>query len=197
MPPMFPKIQKKPVMTLAFPIQTSRLIIRPFEAADIDDVIAYHSRPDVTQYLYWKTRNHSEVRKVLKKRVATKTLRQEGDSLVLAVEVIETCKVIGDLYLMWRSQEHQQAEIGFVFNPDYHGQGYATEASEVILSLGFREYGFHRIFGRCDARNVASYRLMERLGMRREAHLIHNELFKGEWSDELIYAILQNEWVTI
>jgi RimJ/RimL family protein N-acetyltransferase len=138
-------IAKKRVMTLTFPIQTSRLIIRPFEAADIDDVVAYHSRPDVTQYMYWKTRNHSEVRKVLKKRVATKTLRQEGDSLVIAVEVIETCKVIGDLYLMWRSQEHQQGEIDFVFNPDYQGQGYATEASEEmdrsdLGSMGFIEF---------------------------------------------------------
>ena len=181
-------------MTLTYPIQTSRLIIRPFEATDIDDIYEFHSRPEVTQYLYWQTRNRSEVKEVLKKRIGNKTFTQEGDSLVLAVVLTEKSKVIGDLYLMWRSQEHQQGEIGFAFNPDYQGRGYATEASEVMLSLGFREYGFHRIFGRCDARNVASYRLMERLGMRREAHLIHNELFKGEWSDELVYAILQNEW---
>ena len=63
-----------------------------------------------------------------------------------------------------------------------------------MLALGFGELGFHRIFARCDARNAASYKVMERLGMRREAHFIHNELFKGEWGDEIWYAILQPEW---
>ena len=116
-------------MTSAYPIQTARLLIRPFEDTDFDDLYVYHSRPEVALYLYWNARNRSEVKKVLKKRLATTTLRQEGDSLVLAVELIEKRKVIGDLYLMWRSREHQQGEIGFVFNPDYHGHGYATEAS--------------------------------------------------------------------
>ena len=181
-------------MTSSYPIQTARLIIRPFEAADVDEVFEYHSRPDVVQYLYWQPRNRSEVEKVLEQRIATKTLNKEGASLVLAVALIETGKVIGDLYLMWRSEEHQQGEIGFVFNPDYQGQGYATEASKVMLAIGFEEFGFHRIFGRCDARNVASYKLMERLGMRREAHLVQNEFFMGEWSDELVYAILKDAW---
>jgi RimJ/RimL family protein N-acetyltransferase len=181
-------------MTLTYPILTSRLNIRPFEAADIDDLFEFHSRPDVVQYLYWHARSRSEVQEVLQKRIDSKTMRGEGERLVLAVELIETGKVIGDLYLMWRSQEHQQGEIGFVFNPDYQGQGYATEASKVLLSIGFMEFGFHRIFGRCDARNVASYKLVERLGMRREAHFVQNELFKGEWGDELVYAILQDEW---
>ncbi len=181
-------------MAITFPIQTSRLTIRPFEAADLDDVYAYHSRPEVSQYLYWEPRERSEVAAVLEKRIASQTFKQEGDNLVLAVELKETNKVIGDLYLMWRSQAHQQAEIGFIFNPDYQGHGFATEASSVLLSLGFREFGFHRIYGRCDARNEASYKLMERLGMRQEAHFIHIELFKGEWGDELFYAILEDEW---
>jgi RimJ/RimL family protein N-acetyltransferase len=63
-----------------------------------------------------------------------------------------------------------------------------------LLEIGFSEYDFHRIYGRCDARNVGSYRVMERLGMRREAHFVESEFFKGEWSDELFYAILQDEW---
>lgn len=181
-------------MSIAYPFRTSRLIIRPFELIDFDDLFAYHSRDDVAQYLYWESRNRSEVEQVLKRRTINTTLKEEGDSLVLAVVLLELNKVIGDLYLMWRSQEHQQGEIGFVFNPDFHGKGYATEAGRVMLSLGFTEFGFHRIYGRCDTRNVASYKLMERLGMRREAHFVHNEFFKGEWGDELVYAILQDEW---
>ncbi len=63
-----------------------------------------------------------------------------------------------------------------------------------MLRLGFEELGLHRIIGRCDARNIASGRLMERLEMRREAHLIESEFVKGEWADELVYAILDREW---
>jgi RimJ/RimL family protein N-acetyltransferase len=103
--------------------------------------------------------------------------------------------LIGDFTLAWRSREHQLGEIGFELHPDHQGKGYATEATAVLLRLGFEELGLHRIIGRCDGRNLASARLMERLGMRREAHLRENELIKGEWTDELVYAMLASEWV--
>jgi RimJ/RimL family protein N-acetyltransferase len=164
-------------MTLIYPIETARLNLRPFEERDIDDLFEYHAQPEVARFLYWNARSRSETEKVLKKRMLTKLN-----------------KVIGDISLVLRSEEHQQGEIGFVFHPAYHGQGYATEASKMMLSLGFDEFGLHRIFGRCDARNEASAKLMERLGMRREAHFVHNEIFKGEWGDELVYAILEDEW---
>jgi RimJ/RimL family protein N-acetyltransferase len=106
----------------------------------------------------------------------------------------ESNKLIGDTLLFMRSVEFRQGELGYVFNPAFHGQGYATEAAEVMLNLGFETFHFHRIFARCDPRNTSSYKLMERLGMRREAHFVHNEMFKGEWGDELVYAILENEW---
>ena len=181
-------------MTLIYPIETARLNLRPFEERDIDDLFEYHAQPEVARFLYWNARSRSETEKVLKKRMLTTTLSQEDKSLVLAVEQIKLNKVIGDISLVLRSEEHQQGEIGFVFHPEYHGQGYATEASKMMLSVGFDEFGLHRIFGRCDARNEASAKLMERLGMRREAHFVHNEIFKGEWGDELVYAILEDEW---
>src|SRR5919197_1471769 len=75
---------------------------------------------------------------------------------------------------------------------DDQGRGYAGEAAEVVLRLGFADLGLHRIIGRCDPRNLPSARLLARLGMRREAHFIHNERFKGEWGDDLVYAILEH-----
>ena len=124
----------------------------------------------------------------------TQLLRQE-DRLQVAVALRDSNTVIGEVVLMYRSAEHQQCELGFAFNPAYQGQGYAKEAVEQVLAIGFREYHFHRIYGQCDVRNTASYKLLERLGMRREAHFIHNEIFKGEWGDELVYAILREEWL--
>ena len=85
-------------------------------------------------------------------------------------------------------------EIGFVFHPDPHGHGYATEAARLLLEFGFAVVGLHRIIGRLEARNAASARVLEKLGMRREALLIENEFAKGEWQSELDYAILDREW---
>jgi RimJ/RimL family protein N-acetyltransferase len=101
---------------------------------------------------------------------------------------------VGDCTLFWLSQIHQQGEIGFIFHPAFQGRGLASEAAGAMLRLGFEGLGLHRIIGRCDGRNQASAGVMERNGMRREAHLIENEFVKGEWTDELIYAILRREW---
>jgi len=79
-------------------------------------------------------------------------------------------------------------------HPDHRGHGYATEAAAAMLGLGFEGLGLHRIVGRLDARNDASARVLERLGMRREAHFVENEFVKGEWCDELVYAMLASEW---
>jgi RimJ/RimL family protein N-acetyltransferase len=90
---------------------------------------------------------------------------------------------------------HRGGELGFIFHPDHSGRGYAIEAAGVVLGVAFGEFGLHRVTGSCDARNLASARLMERLGMRREAHFHSNEYVKDEWCDELVYAILREEWV--
>ena len=179
------------------PIQTARLTLRPFEPGDLDYLFAYMSRPDVVRYLYGGVRDRAETETLLQRWMAASSMTQAGERLVLAVAPLGGRRVIGEVMLIWRSQEHQQAELGYVFHPDFHGQGFAREAAAAMLGLGFKEFGFHRISARCDARNIPSYTLMERLGMRREAHLIQNELVKGEWSDELTYAILQSEWARL
>lgn len=177
-----------------YPIATARLLLRPYAADDLDALYAIQCRPDVTRYLYWEPRSREEVGAVLAMRAQHVAFEAEGDSLVLAMESRESGIVIGDVNLVWLSAEHRQGEIGFVLHPDYHGRGYAHEATTAVLRLGFEGLRLHRIIGRCDARNVPSARLLARLGMRREAHFRQNELFKGEWSDEYVYALLAAEW---
>jgi RimJ/RimL family protein N-acetyltransferase len=179
----------------SYPIYTERLFLRPFKDSDLEDLYAYHSLSEVTRFLYWDKRTLDETKKALERKKNEAHLTKEGSTLTLAVIHKETSRVIGEVSLTWHSQEHQQGEIGFVFNPAFQGHGYAAEATGVIFSLGFEELKLHRIYGRCDARNIASYKLMERLGMRREAHFIHNEIFKGEWGDEFVYALLQDDWI--
>lgn len=177
-----------------YPVHTERLLLRPFEAGDLDALHSWQSRPDVARYLYWEARSRQEAAEALVKKVATTWPEEEGDVVSLAVQRLDTGEVIGDVNLEWLSQEHQQGEFGFVFHPDHHGKGYASEAAKALLRLGFDNLGLHRIIGRCDARNTGSFTLMERIGMRREAHFRHADIFKGEWGEEYVYAMLAEEF---
>lgn len=180
----------------SYPIITDRLILRPFTEDDLDAMHAYQSLPDVTRYLYWGVRDRAATAEALALRTSMSKLEKEGDVLVLAVLLRGTGELIGDVNLCWLSEANEQGEFGFVFNPAHHGRGYAREAATEMLRLGFEGLGLHRIIGRCDGRNEASARLMAKLGMRREAHFVENEIVKGEWTDEVVYAMLAPEWTT-
>jgi RimJ/RimL family protein N-acetyltransferase len=176
-----------------YPIETERLLLRPYRADDLDAFHAMHAYPDMVRYLYFESPSLEVARVMLEKRVRHVEILREGDKLLLALE-LRGGGVIGDASLTLLSEEHKQGEIGFGLHPDYQGQGLAREAAEVMLRLGFEELGLHRILGRLDARNAASAILLERLGMRREGHILENEFVKGEWTDELLYAVLAREW---
>ncbi len=177
-----------------YPIRTPRLILRPYTFDDFEALHDIQSRPEVTRYLLFDTRDRDQVRMSLEQKVAAAELDDEGGNLSLAVVLPETGALIGDITLFWLSRANRQGEIGYVFHPDHGGRGYATEAGAVLLRLGFEELGLHRIIGRIDARNAPSARVLERLGMRREAHFVQNEILKGEWTDEVVYAMLEDEW---
>ena len=177
-----------------YPLTTERLLLRPFTEADLEAVYAMESRPDVMRYLYWPPRTRDEARAALDRRVKMTSLDAEAAAVRLAVVRRDSGELIGDFSLRLRSREHRQGEIGFMFHPDHQGRGYAAEAGRAVLELGFGTFGLHRICGSCDARNAASARLMERLGMRLEATLRETEYVKGAWCDELIYAMLADEW---
>ncbi len=177
-----------------YPIRTPRLILRPYTFDDFEALHDLQSRPEVTRYLLFDARDRDQVRMSLEQKVAAAELDDEGGNLSLAVVLPQTGALIGDVTLFWLSRANRQGEIGYVFHPDHGGRGYATEAAAVLLRLGFAELGLHRIIGRIDARNAPSARVLERLGMRREAHFVQNEILKGEWTDEVVYAMLEDEW---
>jgi RimJ/RimL family protein N-acetyltransferase len=185
---------RTPTFRLSKPISTERLVLRPYEAGDLDALADLQARHDVTRYLYWSPRSRDEAAQSLEKKLASTRLASEGDVLSLAVTRRAGGPLIGDLTLVYRSVTHRQAEIGYLFHPDVQGQGLATEAARVLLTLAFEEMRCHRVMAQLDARNRASAALLERLGMRREAHLVENEWVKGEWTDEVIYGLLATEW---
>jgi RimJ/RimL family protein N-acetyltransferase len=184
------------VLSPSYPIETERLILRPLVAADLDAVHEIESREDVTRWLYHEPRTRPETEAWLAAQLSSTRIEREGDALQLAVAHAERGELLGYALLMFRSAGHRQGEIGYVLHPRHSGHGYATEAARELLRLGFEGLDLHRIVGRLEARNQASARVLERLGMRREAHLRENEWVKGEWQDEVIYAMLDREWRT-
>ncbi|GLY20829.1 GNAT family protein [Micromonospora sp. NBRC 101691] len=176
------------------PFSTARLLLRPFTLADLDDVWAYQRRPEVARFMSWSARDREQSRRSLEQIIREDGLRVEGDCLALAVVLRDTGRVVGHVELVWRSRAHRRGELGYVLDPRHQGHGYATEAATEMLRYGFEEFGLHRIVARCNTRNTASARLMERLGMRREAHFRECAFGKGEWRDEYVYALLRTEW---
>jgi RimJ/RimL family protein N-acetyltransferase len=179
-----------------YPVRSPRLSLRPLSAADTTALLAYRSRADVCRYVPFTPMDTAIIAERLGTAWARASLNDEGQNLTLGVEVTDTGELVGDVVLMWHSREHRGGEIGYVLNPEFGGHGYATEAVRRLLGLAFDDLGLHRVIARVDARNDASARLARRLGMRQEAYLVRNEWFKDEWTDELDFALLEEEWVT-
>lgn len=182
------------VLRPTYPLRTERLLLRPMTEADFDDLFAFQSDPDVTRYVMYDARDRDGMRAALAAKIRETELFRDGDALSLAVTVPPSPTVIGELNLFLRSTVHRTGELGYVFHPAYQGHGYAPEAARAVMRVAFEEFRLRRVIARCDSRNAASWHVMEKLGMRREAHFVQNELFKGEWVDELVYAMLDHEW---
>jgi RimJ/RimL family protein N-acetyltransferase len=182
------------VPPIDLPILTSRLTLRAYRLDDHEPLSDMNGRPDVARYLYSDVLTPEESRTVLERKMTETTFGAQDDKLSLAVTRNEDDAFVGGVILRMVDEASRGAEIGFIFHPDYHGHGYAREAARALLDLAFGPLGLHRVIGQCDARNHASARLMQRLGMRQEAHFISNELVKGEWCDQLDFAVLETEW---
>ena len=180
----------------ALPLRTPRLLLRPFEPGDVDALLPIHSDEEAVRFVPYAPRDRAGVVAVLERKVTSTGLAQEGDLLELAVVLADDGTLIGDVLLALRSVEHETLEVGYIFSPAHGGRGYAGEAVAALLDLAFGELGARRVIARVDARNTASRALLERLGLRLEAHLVENERFKGELSDETDYAVLAREWST-
>ncbi|MDJ0356685.1 GNAT family N-acetyltransferase [Paenarthrobacter sp. PH39-S1] len=177
-----------------YPIRTQRLDLRPHRPADLEDILAFHSRPDVVRFIPWPVRDRKQTATALKTKLGQSALTEPGQWLVLAVELRESTTVIGEVLLKWASAIDRQGELGFALHSAYHGRGLGAEAATAVLSLGFDQLGLHRIQAVCLIDNIKSARLLERLGMRLEGHLVHSVWFKGGWEDQLVYAMCEDEW---
>lgn len=172
------------------PLRTDRLVLRRYEAGDVDAVWAYYREEEVNRYLLTVpfTRGYTEM--VVAQRCDAMVPGEPARSLPLVVE--HEGRVVGDVVLTL-DERCSKAELGWVFAPSAGGRGLATEAARAVVDVALDHYGVHRVVARADARNTASARLALRLGMRQEAHLRQDWWSKGEWTDTLVFGLLRDE----
>lgn len=177
----------------ALPIETDRLILRAFTDADAARYHSYRSMPETVRYMYRDPMTMDEAIERMPK-YARLEFEKDTDIFTLAIQPKSATELAGEILFKLESTRAHQGEIGWSLHPDAIGNGYVTEAAQALLTLGFGHFDFRRIFARIDTDNTASVRVAERLGMRREAHLIENDWFNDRWGSEYIYAILASEF---
>jgi len=184
-----------PLDAVAWPVRTARLSLRPATAADLGATWRYRRLEAVSRWLIRAPLTAEDYRVQF----------ERPDSLAKTLVVELRGEVIGDLMVTvedgWAQAEildqaeQVQAELGWVLDPDREGHGYATEAVRELIRLCFEDLGLRRVTANCFADNEASWRLMERVGMRREIHTVRDSLHRsGRWLDGLGYALLADEW---
>lgn len=171
---------------------TDHLVLRPMTDGDAPALAAYRSDPEQARYQSWETPYPVDSARALIAQMRQVRFGQPGTWLQVAIE--SAGRLIGDVAVRVDGDDPRQAEVGFTLARDAQGRGFATQALRTVMTLLFTEHGIHRISADCDARNVRSVALLERVGMRREAHHRRSAWWKGEWTDEYVYAVLAEEW---
>lgn len=173
--------------------ETPRLRARHFSPADVDAFVSYRADPEVARYQSWSDYTTEQGRAFVE-WLQGATPGVPGEWFQFALEARSSGTLVGDLALHVDATEPRQAEVGFTLAPAQQGQGYATEALTALLDHAFATYGLHRVIAVTDALNAPAAGLLERVGLRREAHFRENIFFKGAWGSELLFAVLEQEW---
>ena len=173
-------------------IQTSRLLIRPFQEEDFDALFEYLSDPEIYKYESGEPITLDEAR--------TLTQERSRSTIFWAVVLQDTQKLVGHLYFQQtKPLEYLTWELGYIFNPHFQNNGYASESAAALIRYGFDHWGIHRVVAHCNPQNIASWRVLERIGVRREGHFRRNIFFRAAadgspiWVDTFEYAILKEE----
>lgn len=173
---------------------SDRIALRRFGPGDLDGFVRYRSDPEVARYQSWEAPYPRTAGDRLIAGLADTHPDTPGQWFQYAMVLRWSDELIGDCASGTDADDPRLAEIGFTLRPEHQGHGYATEGARTLLGYLFGARGKHRVSARCDPRNAASARVLERLGMRREGHLRESTWAKGEWTDDLLYAILDYEW---
>ncbi len=174
-------------------IITPRLALRDLEASDGPRVFSYHRRPEVSRFQSWGTESVDSVQMYIRGLEAIQP-GTPGKWYQIGIFLLDGGKLIGDVGFHVLEHDPEQAEVGITVAPDFQRQGYASEALVALLNYIFATLKKHRVFASVDPRNASSMKLLERVGMRKEAHFVRGLWFRDEWVDDVVFAILDEEW---
>jgi RimJ/RimL family protein N-acetyltransferase len=172
---------------------THRLRLDVLRDTDADTLFHYRSDPSVARYQGWCPASRDEVVDFIRSQQQV-SLDVPDSWLQLAIRQSGDDVLIGDLGLHLPADAEGSYEFGITIAPAHQGRGYAREAAQALLDVVFRTLGARRVHASVDPRNVASVALLRSLGMRQEAHFRESLKWRGEWADDVIFALLAREW---
>lgn len=170
-----------------------QVAVREYRAQDLESVLRYAGDADVTRYLVWGPEGPEETAAFLA-RVAQDAHSDPREQYELAVVNRASGDLIGAARIGWLSRPHRAGDIGYVLRRDQWGRGIGSEVAAILLQFGFETLGLHRIEATCDPQNIASRRVLEKAGMKREGLRRDDFFVRGEWRDSLLFSILEAEW---
>lgn len=179
---------------MTFSLESNRILLRQFQDSDLESFLHYRNDPDVARYQGWNIPYSREKGTEFLEFMTTAVPAVQGEWFQAALELKSTHEMTGDVGFVIRKDDGRQAFIGYSLVRAHWGNGYAYEAVLRLLAYLFDELALHRVVAECDVANVPSWKLLERLGFRREAHLVENIFFKGAYGSEYHYAMLGREW---
>lgn len=174
-------------------IETNRLILRKMRMEDAEDIFEYASDPEVSQYTTWLP--HQSIADSRHFLSFIKKRYKNAEAIDWGIVHKADKKLIGTCGFSEWVRQHNRAEIGYVISKKYWGRGYMSEAVHALLEFGFRKLKLNRIEALCQVKNIASARVMEKVGMKFEGILRQKMFVKGEYWDLKIYSILEQEFI--
>lgn len=174
-------------------LTTERLVLRDFVESDWEAVLTYQQDPLYLRYYEWTSRTAEEVRAFMK-RFLDQQRQVPRIKFQFAVTLKSSGQLIGNCGIRRDSPEAREADMGYELDPNHWRKGYATEAAGAVLDFGFSSMDLQRVTAWCIADNVASARVLEKIGMKLEKRMRHHQYFKGRWWDTLWYAISYEDW---
>lgn len=180
-------------MSLPAPtLHTARLRLRPFDDADASGLFALHSNANVLRF--WDSPPWSDPGRAVRFISVCRQLAEDGTGARLAVERAGDGAFIGWCSLNRWNPDYRSASLGYCFDEKVWGHGYATEAVRALLGWAFDALELNRVQAETDTRNLASARVLEKLGFVREGTLREDCIVNGEVSDSWVYGLLRREW---
>jgi len=173
-------------------ISTERLFLRGVKLSDAEAMLKYRSNPKIYRYQNWKPQTLKDVEEFINNKISKKP-NIEDTWFQLGISIKGKEGIIGDIGIHFIC-EGKICDIGYTLSPEHQGKGFATEAVTAVFNYLFNNLNKHRIIASVDPRNQRSIKLLERIGMRKEAHFRKSIWTDEGWADDLIYALLKEEW---